>query len=398
MASLIYFLLIVPILILREKFARGSFPLSAVVVLATLIIFPNFSDASVELYIGVGVVSLALVLLDLRYLDQSPKENGRYYAIPFHLGIFAWALIVFNFFAALIDHGGIVDMLLRNRLQYYLNTGITSKSAVDSIASAAMPFVYLTIGHAIENRRKWLALAMVSGITFYLIATANTRFSVIIPIIAFGLFAYSNLEGEKRVRWILGVFAALPLGVPFLNLTNYFRLGRVEDIDLAGIFNFAKIEAQLGYSNWFNDLVDYLRQTGDYAYGYYWGASQLVNLVPRFFWPEKPITSVSNILSIKVYGADIGFGEAVTTFTIYGEAYWQFSYIGFFILPIITFFSFYYFRRFLEKIQGGRYVYAVYLAKFFAVVRAESIFFHMMWIVILFGTMVYFEKLLRRVK
>jgi len=56
-----------------------------------------------------------------------------------------------------------------------------------------------------------------------------------------------------------------------------------------------------------------------------------LSLVPRAVWPGKPLTSASNRLTELVYDVKIGDGTPITTFTVYGDGYFQAGYLGVFV-------------------------------------------------------------------
>ena len=56
--------------------------------------------------------------------------------------------------------------------------------------------------------------------------------------------------------------------------------------------------------------------------------------IPRLIWSEKPNVSFSSRKTIEIYGA-IKPGNWIRTFTVYGEGYSQFSYLGILIYAVI---------------------------------------------------------------
>lgn len=83
-----------------------------------------------------------------------------------------------------------------------------------------------------------------------------------------------------------------------------------------------------------NDLYNsHNRDEINYEYGMSWFVYPLISLVPRKIWNSKPSTSFSNRYTEKLY-YKTGEGP-VATFSIFGEGYIQFGYLGVLLAPIL---------------------------------------------------------------
>ncbi|WP_047049131.1 hypothetical protein [Vibrio mexicanus] len=123
---------------------------------------------------------------------------------------------------------------------------------------------------------------------------------------------------------------------------------------------------------WVNDLVNDIDSSRiDFEYGYNWVVMPFVNLIPRALWQDKPLTSTSNILSEKVYDIRVGDGQPITTFTIWGEGYWQAGLPGVILATFLFFIVSCAFVYLLTMFQHTNYLAIYYIVNIAPFVRAE---------------------------
>jgi hypothetical protein len=70
-------------------------------------------------------------------------------------------------------------------------------------------------------------------------------------------------------------------------------------------------------------------------------------------WPGKPITSQSVRMTQLLHGRWITQNVGVHTYTIYGEGYWEFSYFGAFLAPILLLLMYYGLIKLVGQIEGA---------------------------------------------
>lgn len=189
-----------------------------------------------------------------------------------------------------------------------------------------------------------LALLM----SVFYVFTANTRLPILFPLVSMLVVLIERARPTlfRLLAPLLGVTAVLMVFL-FSVVGNSLRQGTL--LDLSGGLNQLLVDTRnqvrddLGYYNWLEDIYDATTR-GDVhvEHGYAWAVLGPMSVIPRVLWPSKPITSTSNRLTEQVYGVSIGDGTPITTFTIYGEGFFQGRYFGVF-LAVVLFASLYYF-------------------------------------------------------
>ncbi len=241
-----------------------------------------------------------------------------------------------------IDKGGIYLALSTNRLENYLGGEILKGGGYELFLLAPEVLYFFYISELLSQKKYFRALSLISLLSLFNVFTANTRLPMLMPFIALAFIMIGNFF---RRRWLpLLMPLILSSGILFVFLFgvigNLIRSGDVDNIQQVWSELQEKAIIQksddLGYYNWLNDLhykITYNELS--YDYGAAWVYYGPISIVPRFLWPNKPITSTSNRLTEAVYHLNIGDGVPITTFTIYGEGFWQAGYIGAFIAGFI---------------------------------------------------------------
>jgi hypothetical protein len=109
----------------------------------------------------------------------------------------------------------------------------------------------------------------------------------------------------------------------------------------------------LSYYGDMNDLYRAVKSGLGIEYGRGWWYYDVVSLVPRRLWPGKPITSQSVRMTQLLHGRWITQNVGVHTYTIYGEGYWEFSYFGAFLAPILLLLMYYGLIKLVGQIEGA---------------------------------------------
>tara|TARA_Y100000588_G_scaffold65221_1_gene65099 strand:+ start:14285 stop:15541 length:1257 start_codon:yes stop_codon:yes gene_type:complete len=284
------------------------------------------------------------------------------------------ALLILEVIGVVVSSGGVYSALTRNRLEDYLGGGILSGSFMTLLLLLPKIGYFIRVGFLLETGRKKKAFILISIYAIYFVFTANTRLPILMPIASFIILYLFYFERKKVKRY--GVFyaatAILILNI-LLVLGNSLRGGTAGETKVSSESIIAQNTEQLKYPMWINDLVNDIDNGAiDLSHGYSWFITPFVNLVPRILWPEKPLTSTSNILSEKVYGISVGDGKPITTFTLWGEGYWQFKLFGVILATFIFLFVSCFFIMILTKLKYSGFFVVYFLCNITPFVRAES--------------------------
>jgi hypothetical protein len=286
-----------------------------------------------------GAVGTAIGLFINRHVEaRHEKSSTQPSVIPAWI-IDVGALLYFGFlwisvFGRVQKSGGVIEALTVARLEEFLGGAILEGRSLEVLFILPQILYFIAIGRLMARGRWAIALAMVATLSAYYVFTANTRLPIVFPWVAFAIVAVQRMP-LKRFRVIAPVAAGVATAaVGFIVVVgSALRLGTLESLSESseGFSDVLRSQAtaDLGYPDWVKDLqrsVDNGQINPDYGYG--WIVLGTLSIVPRVIWPDKPLTSASNRLTELVYGARIGDGTAITTFTIYGDGYFQGMYLG----------------------------------------------------------------------
>ncbi|WP_286259768.1 O-antigen polymerase [Pseudoalteromonas apostichopi] len=348
-------------------------PVSAVAFVAFLILLlPPLVDpqiyVSTQVYIGLTVIMIICAYVPksfkkpFRVVKNSDNKFVKYF---FFFLFIVHFLIALSSGVSIIIEFGIVGAFFRNRLDDYLVGNTLAGGGLSTLSLLTQFVFYYVLGYLLanENTKKMAFLVLVIYI-FMIAIYANTRLSLVIPIISFSAYyLYKNRKGVKSITVFVMVFVIiLPA---YLVVANNLRHG-IDDssIDSASTNNEKIVKDQLNYNKYINELDEYMvREVDSLEYGAGWFWASFGNFVPRFIWEDKPITSFSNRLTVSITQRDISLKNPVRTYTIIGTGYSQFHYFGviievFFYLFLFT--KLYY--SFLSSRDGVGAFIAFYLA------------------------------------
>ena len=83
----------------------------------------------------------------------------------------------------------------------------------------------------------------------------------------------------------------------------------------------------------FHHLIEYVQRESDYRYGGFL-SNIILLLIPRAIWPGKPV-NIDTEFGFSVYGS-LSYGSGAVPPGIYGEFFWDFSWIGFVFAAILA--------------------------------------------------------------
>lgn len=233
--------------------------------------------------------------------------------------------------------GGVLAALTVARLEEYLGGAILEGRSFEVLFILPQILYFILIGRLVSGRHWLWATVLIAAVSAYYVFTANTRLPIVFPWVALAVVMSERLP-LRFFRVVAPIAAASAIVVvgAVLVVGSALRLGTVENLStLSGEYAEAassQARADLGYPGWVKD-VQRAVDTGkvDIDEGYGWLVLGPLSLVPRAVWSNKPLTSASNRLTELVYDVKIGDGTPITTFTVYGDGYFQASYLGAFV-------------------------------------------------------------------
>lgn len=232
---------------------------------------------------------------------------------------------------------GVSGAFQRDRLSDYFDGGMTSAGAVGTLRLISEMAFYVMLGQIFYKRHYVVFACLVFGYIGSLSVYANTRLSLVLPLIAVGcFFCYSRRLRSAAILSLLG--SALILLPWYIFTTNAIRHGIEPTFEVGAIVADVALQ-EIDYNKYLRHATEYTR-TKDFEYGYGWFIGSFGNAVPRFIWQDKPVTSTSNRFTTLVTGEEPSLLNPVMTFTIFGEGYLQFGLFGVVVETVFVLFMF----------------------------------------------------------
>lgn len=314
----------------------------------------------------VGLVTVSFFCLYIPAFFKKPfrlihvnnvKVIGFFFFLLFIIHVFVTVIWAFD----IIKVHGIFGAFLRNRLDDYLNSDIGSGAALSTLHLLTQFVFYFYVGQLLTVRNKkvrilgfWVVCLYIFCITVY----ANTRLSVIIPIVVFlSFYCYRKKLKFKRIALVSILFMSiLPT---YLVLANNLRHGIGDEKVEASVTKI--ISEQLDYNKYINELYFFYDDYQKMEYGSGWALASFGNVVPRFIWEGKPVTSFSNRLTVAITGKELSLWNPVRTYTIFGTGYTQLYFFG---VVLETVFYIFIFTRLFYSFRGldGGEFFSFYIA------------------------------------
>ncbi|CAB0151215.1 hypothetical protein PSI9734_01628 [Pseudidiomarina piscicola] len=329
-----------------------------------------------SVFIANLVIFLGVLRLSRKYLLADIRDRIKTTRIPplFKLrdgmvicfSLMAWFFLDVFLSESLLDVSSRGEFLLEN-YNDRLETG--GFSFVTKILKVLLFVTILDIYAHGKKRLAYLLFVIISLLEIVLIVKTSTHRSPIIFIFASIFFAYLVFLKKVRIYSYILIVGMLILPIYF-SAAAMMRAGL--DINLSD--SYSKILTH-GYTGLYTVseipvLKDAL-SSGRVEYEY--GKQLIYTLltpIPRVVWSNKPNVSFSSRKTIEIYGA-IRPGNWVRTFTLFGEGYAQFGYLGVILYGVIfvAFLNFVFFVL-------SKHIYVIlpmlkYLASFPLFVRAD---------------------------
>lgn len=302
-----------------------------------LLIIPFFFNTSIKInrlaFLGIFSIIIAYQLFKFREIKNKLILNLTSKSINLFITVFGFThffIALFNAFQVILNNQG--NIYSRNRLETYFDSQITSSNILFPISLISEGFFYILLSKTfIKNKVTFIC--MFTLYVFSISVYANTRLSVIMPLISLFCFIAYRLK-KKSFFYVKYSLVILSFLLVYVQFSNQLRTGISASVE--EIWDFRELVGrELDYNKYLDLADDYVKKEGN-ENGYGWFLGSLGNLVPRSLWPDKPQTSSSNRFTVKVTGDNLSIFNPVITFTIFGDGYLQFGYFGL-ILETIAF-------------------------------------------------------------
>lgn len=232
---------------------------------------------------------------------------------------------------------GVSGAFQRDRLSDYFDGGMTSAGAVGSLRLISEMAFYVMLGKIFYKRHFFSFACILFCYVGALSTYANTRLSLVLPLIAVGCFyCYARrLRSTAILSLLLSALVLLPW---YIFMTNAIRHGIEPTAEVGSIVADVALK-EIDYNKYLRAATEYTR-LNDFEYGYGWFMGSFGNAVPRFIWKDKPVTSTSNRFTTLVTAEEPSLLNPVMTFTIFGEGYLQFGLAGVVLETVFVLFIF----------------------------------------------------------
>lgn len=368
------------------------------VFLPSLLFWDSLSDGFfVILYVSMASLCVFQLFINDSSLMRELLLREKKYRLNMLVIVFFSLIYIFSLLieiATMIQsYGSLSAVLSRHRLSEYLTEGIKSGSFSQIALLVPTVAYYIWIGSLINSKKYLFSFLLLLITVFYYILTANTRLPIIMPLVAYftyiGLVNFSRILSRFGVLFVLGSIFLISVFSFFANLLRH----GISDFEGNVLLSMHEQNInQLKYPLWIDKLHSVIESNQlDFDFGYTWVFIPLMNFIPRGFWPEKPLTSTSNILSEKVYGIVVGDGSPITTFTIWGEGYWQLGILGVFLSTFIFFFCYLLVLKLYTKFIGTEMYSIFILVNWIPFIRAEQPIFHVITSILSLAVLVLFS-------
>jgi len=195
----------------------------------------------------------------------------------------------------------------------------------------------LSIAYYWDFKKKIFLLLFLSSTLLYLFFAfyTSSRGSILTFIIAnLAMLSFYNKLTKFKLfyAFCIVVFIGVVMTLLRLDYAGEFVFNQVFD-------SFYKAIAYIVVNNGgidipkFHHLIEYVQRESDYRYGGFL-SNIILLLIPRAIWPGKPV-NIDTEFGFSVYGS-LSYGSGAVPPGIYGEFFWDFSWIGFVFAAILA--------------------------------------------------------------
>ena len=318
-----YFILLPPFfLFVIPYYINGCRDLSNLTLFGLVIVFLVSFISSKNIYNSVKLKQKKILI--------SKKFN--LISILAYIYLFVLIITIYN----LLKSSSLFEILISNRLENYFEESIDTGSVLGSFSIVLSFFYYIKISQLFIEKKYLLASVFIIVELIYLVLFAVTRLSIVFPVISIILFLLLifKISFKKTIFFSISLLFFLMF---YLSYSNKLRTGQDSSQKISLTETFTDISRELDYENFHNMAYNYVKMN-DYEYGYGWFLGSVVNFIPRFLYPNKPVTSAANRFTEKITGSPPSMYNPVITFTLIGDGYLQLGYIGIIINILVFYF------------------------------------------------------------
>lgn len=382
--------------------------LPAIVLESKYIKEPGYNAA-----ILLGVIGCYIASCSFPYniLDQNKREEFYTPKIyVFRTGAYIYALyLLYQILSTILLHGSIAAVFATNRIDNYLGENIISASPIHRALSEGLKiFFYFYIAYLFSNRK------YVEGIFLYAVPMIHHRFTAVtrydFVAMAGALVIYfldsrlykktkiiSDIDNKisnrkkkvKLLKLILIGVACIYFTLIFMRVSNFTRYGKKAvglDISFIKLLKTTISNDSLYYEYFHHLYTSIQKGVVGYEFGKSWLVYPFINFIPRSLWFNKPYTAFSARMTDQVYWK-LTSGNPVVTFSIFGEGYAQFGFLGCLICPFIFLGSRWLNFRELKKMQYNRLYILIVMFSLLTYMRSEAPMFYVLldfaWLMII---------------
>ncbi len=382
------------------------------------------SDAGYNLMLLVGMVGLFIASSLIPY-DSVETCGFKATFKPFPIAIAVGTIVYFAYVVGILwlsyqRAGSLLGLIQQPLVEKSLSAQsyLEGQSLWSLFMKVPEVLFYFGVLRLWESRQRILAASLYFAAVLMVVATSAVRFDIIILLLAALSFAGREIFGlnqELRTasskgktgspvstrssavdslprRRGLRLGRRMTLKFTFRNvfLTYLLLLGTALSYNLVGNYirggtlrSMAVVEdmlslktfreqtlTDLSYYGETYDLYEAIHSGLPLEYGKGWYYYSLISLIPRRLWPAKPITATSVRATMILHG-QITEDEGVRTYTIFGDGYWQFGYLGAAVAPALFLYMYYLVITLLRKIEGSQLVALTLLFDLIPPLRAD---------------------------
>lgn len=338
-----FFVAVLVQVLLRNIFMYFDFP-SYDYVHRVLLLNKPWEDFifSALIFLMGSMLTVISYLFALKSFSNRPSSQRAIAINPSQKSVKIWSCVlliisiisfVFYFFAT-YQEGGVISAYrsVSNELEGYTAYGGLVEGVRLSFIVALLCIAY----YWITKQKVFLFLFIFSSLLYTSFAFyISTRASILVFFI--GIFAIASFYKKlTKFKIFFGfsfmVFIGMTMTFLRLNLSDTLSTGEI-------VSNFSDLIGYIVVNNGgidipkFHHLIEYVQNQTDYKLGGFL-ANVFLLLIPRAFWPGKPV-NIDTVFGFSVYES-MSYGSGAVPPGIYGEFFWDFWWSGFICAAILA--------------------------------------------------------------
>lgn len=401
--SLIIVIILILNIVFYKKIINDFFEPTTLYILFIILFFilPFFSDYEFNIN-TIFVVFCGSIFFILGYYITSKKTKSNYFKYNFikklklsKFILYSLCLISFNIFVGISKLKSYNLTLIEFLKNMMIMANLAKKGGyIWMLLSFGVYAIYLTNVQRLilsYKKRKIFIVVVIAQIFFTISTFATSRFIYITNVIFIPLILYFIYVIKKPIFKIRYIFIGW-LILPLMIILNEIRHGNFNNLEfsLESILKYTSdsLKGDTKPSKLLNQYIEYFDKTANYNLGKFL-LYQLIALVPRAIWINKPITSSLIFYTQEIFNIN-AFQKETYTFTIF-DTYSILSYLS---LIIFSYFLGYFSKKQYNNLYISKNIYLIifsimYISNFINTLRGsfvEQIPFFILYFVILLMT------------